>query len=186
MVQKPRFPAWPVAAALLIFSTAQVAGDPPPKESGATQADCTFSNPQMLTGRCNVSVPVSHHSTPRHACEAVLHCINATACAEAQKYCPNPGIARGWKLETAKASVIITASTPRVSCAYSNPAYSGWCRLTVPAPKGMTPHHACEAVVPCMNGGDCPGYVHVCDPNIRSGWKVAEVRPVQPQPTPRH
>ena len=162
---------------LLLVSTDHAIGFPP-QDPEATQADCSFSHPQ-LPGRCNVTVPVPGHSTPRQACDAVLRCINGTVCADAEKYCRNPGVPKTWKLEEA------IAARPRVNCAYTNQTSSGWCRLTAPVPKGMTPQEACEAVLPCLNGSPCDGYIHPCDPDNRSGWKLAEVSPVQPPPTPK-
>jgi len=179
-----RFLGVTLAFALIVFSTARAIGSPSTKDE--PMADCSFSHPQ-LPGVCSATVPIPSHSTPLHACEAVLRCINGSACADAQKYCPNPGVSKDWKLLSAKPATIITASTPRVNCGYSNPGYSGWCVLMVPVPQGMTPLSACEAVLPCMNGGACPGYVHSCGPEIRSGWKLAQIQPVKtPQPTPRH
>jgi hypothetical protein len=108
----------------------------------------------------------------------VLRCINSSTCRESQKYCFNPGVARVWKLEEAG------ASRPRASCAYSNPSYSGWCRRTVPVPKGLTARQACEAVLACLNGSPCEGFTQHCDPNNWSGWILAEVQPPPPDPTP--
>ncbi|HYX21188.1 MAG TPA: hypothetical protein VFA98_10130 [Thermoanaerobaculia bacterium] len=154
------------------------AGGSPAQGNGAGEkADCSFSHPQ-LPGRCNVTVPVAKGSTPQQACNEVLRCINGTLCREAEKYCFNPGVSKTWKLEEA------VASRPRVNCGYSNRSSSGWCWLLVPVPTGVTPQEACMAIVPCLNGGPCEGYIHVCDPSNRLGWKFEQVRPAQPEPTP--
>ena len=168
---------------LMLLSDARAAGSAHPKED--PKADCSFSNPR-LPWRCNATVPIPPHSTPQHSCETVLRCLQASYCPEAAKYCNNPGVPQTeWRLESASQEVVITADTPRVNCGYSNPSYSGWCYLRVPVLKGMGPEQACQMVVPCMNGGACPGYVHSCGPEIHSGWKLADVKPIQPQPTPR-
>jgi hypothetical protein len=65
---------------------------------------------------------------------------------------------------------------PRADCAFSNPAYSGWCRQSVSVPSGSTPQKACEAVLSCLNGNACEA--NYCNaPNIRGGWKLEEVKP---------
>jgi hypothetical protein len=64
---------------------------------------------------------------------------------------------------------------PRADCAFSNPAYSGWCRQSVPMPSGSTPQKACEAVLSCLNGNACQA--NYCNaPNIRSGWRLEEAK----------
>ena len=172
-----------LALTLVLVCTVRVSGSR--SSSGPLQADCVFTHPD-LPGFCGVTVPVPAHSTVPQACESVLRCINGSACADAQKYCPNPGVSKIWKLDTARPGVVITASTPRVDCGYSNPGYSGWCRLTVPVPDGMQPRQACEMVVPCLNGTPCPGYVNFCGPDLHSGWQLAQVgQPVQLQTTPK-
>jgi hypothetical protein len=159
------------------FTTRHALGSPSPNDE-ATRADCRFSNAN-LPSFCNVTIPVPRNSTPQQACDAVLRCMNSNYCPESQKYCFNPGVPKVWKLEEARVSL------PRVICAYSNPSYIGWCRRTAPVPKGLTPRQVCEAVLACMNGSPCEGFTWHCDPDIWSGWKLAEVQPAHPQPTPK-
>ena len=72
----------------------------------------------------------------------------------------------------------------RADCALSNPAYSGWCRQSVPVPSGSTPQKACEAVLSCLNGNACAA--NYCNaPNIRGGWKLEEAKPSKPAAPPR-
>ena len=165
-----------LAAALFAFSSAGL------MESASNEpsaADCSFRHPQ-LPGLCRVTVAVARHSTPQHACDSILRCINATVCNEAQNYCPNPGVSKVWKLASA------TPARPRADCAFSNGGYSGWCRLSVPLTKGATPQKACEAVVPCLNGAPCEGFVNHCQADIVSGWKVAEAKAATVQAAPKH
>jgi hypothetical protein len=170
------------ALTLVLVCTVRASGSP---SSVPSQADCVFTHPD-LPGFCSVTVPVPRHSSIQQTCESVLRCINGSACADAQKYCPNPGVSKIWKLDAARPGVVITASTPRVDCGYSNPGYSGWCRLTVPVPDGTTPKQACEMVVPCLNGTPCPGYVNFCGPDLHSGWQLAQVgQPVRPATAPK-
>jgi hypothetical protein len=68
---------------------------------------------------------------------------------------------------------------PKADCAFSNPAYSGWCRQTVPLAAGTTPKQACEAVLSCLNGNACEA--NYCNAsNIRSGWRLEEAKASQP------
>ncbi len=170
-----RLARW-LAAALLLLPTARLVESAP---NDPEAADCSFRHPQ-LPGLCRVTVAVARHSTPQHACDSVLRCINATVCGEAQSYCPNPGVAKNWKLASA------TAAQPRADCAFSNGGYNGWCRLSVPLPSGAAPRQACEAVVPCLNGASCEGFVNYCQADIVSGWKVAEAKPAAVQAAPKH
>lgn len=162
-----------LAALLLAFSTAASA------PSGPQAADCSFRHPQ-LPGLCRLTIGVAAHSTPERTCESVLRCVNATVCAEAQTYCPNPGVAKIWKLASA------AAAQPRADCAFSNGGYNGWCRIGVPLAKGATPRQACEAVASCLNGAPCEGFVNYCQPDIVSGWKVAEAKPGTVLAAPKH
>src|SRR5262245_8097414 len=72
----------------------------------------------------------------------------------------------------------------KADCAFSNPAYSGWCRQAVPMAAGTTPKQACEAVLSCLNGNACES--NYCNAqNIRGGWRLEEAKASQPHPTPR-
>jgi hypothetical protein len=67
----------------------------------------------------------------------------------------------------------------QADCAFSNPGYSGWCRQTVPMPKGSTPKQVCEAVLSCLNGNACPS--NPCNAGTnRSGWRLEEAKPSTP------
>ena len=71
------------------------------------------------------------------------------------------------------------ANAPKVGCAFSNPAYSGWCRVTYSVPPDTTPKQVCEGVLSCLNGNACPS--NPCNANdIRSGWRLEEVKPLPP------
>ena len=154
----------------MLLATMDAVGSPPQDEEAAN-ADCSFSNPN-LSGLCKTTVPVPRHSTPQLACEDVLLCLKSSACADSQKYCYNPGVQKDWKLEGA------TASTPPVNCAFSNPSYSGWCRVTVQRSKGSTPQQVCEAVLRCMNGNPCEGnYTYCTAAGNPRGWRLEEVTP---------
>jgi hypothetical protein len=171
--------AWCVAVAALVLSNTRGAAGLAPSGDGA-QADCSFSHPQ-LPGRCNLTIPLPRNSTPEHACDAVLRCLNSGACTQREKYCHNTGLVRDWKLEEAK------VWTPPVQCGFSNPAYSGWCWRAVPVPAGFTPAQACQAVLACLNGSACEGFNQYCDAEnqVRSGWRLEQVMGPERPATPK-
>jgi hypothetical protein len=71
----------------------------------------------------------------------------------------------------------------QADCAFSNPAWSGWCRQTVPIAKGKTAKKACQAVLNCLNNNACASnYCNAAD--IRFGWRLEEAK-AHPRPTPR-
>src|SRR5262245_11573988 len=110
-----------VGLLLQVSSARAVASSSQSKEE--PKADCSFSNPR-LPSWCNVTIPMTGHSTPQQTCETVLRCIQNSACVDANKYCNNPGVpARDWKLESASKQIVIAPDTPRVNCGYSNPGY---------------------------------------------------------------
>ena len=108
-MSKLRLMRW-FAAGVLVLSAARSVESMPPNDQPAA-ADCAFSHPQ-LPGQCRLTIAVPPHSTPQRTCDSVLRCINATICAEAQTYCPNPGVPKVWKLASASAAV------PRADCAF--------------------------------------------------------------------
>lgn len=65
-----------------------------------------------------------------------------------------------------------------VSCAFSNPAYSGLCKQRVPLPKDATAEQACQSVLSCLNNSQCvETYCNAT--TTRGGWKLqsAKVEP---------
>lgn len=61
-----------------------------------------------------------------------------------------------------------------VTCAFSNPGYSGWCRQNVDVPKGRSARAACSSVLSCLNDLRCTKTY--CDATtIRGGWKLAKI-----------
>jgi protein-disulfide isomerase-like protein with CxxC motif len=92
----------PVAslAATLVLMTLGGWSPPPPTAAGASaaRAVCVFSNPSFA-GRCTETTDVQPGSSPRRACEAILGCLNDTACIKS--YCEATTIRQGWALESA-------------------------------------------------------------------------------------
>ena len=61
-----------------------------------------------------------------------------------------------------------------VTCAFSNPSYSGWCRETRPIPSGGSAEQVCQDILSCLNNTQCSETF--CNATtIRGGWKVESV-----------
>jgi len=62
----------------------------------------------------------------------------------------------------------------RVTCAFSNPRFSGWCRVTEDVPDTSTPEGVCQTVLSCLNTVSCTKtYCNATE--IRSGWRLEKV-----------
>jgi hypothetical protein len=61
-----------------------------------------------------------------------------------------------------------------VTCDFSNPAYSGWCRVTKQLRRGARPRGFCTQVLACLNDTRCiRTYCNAT--TIRGGWKLESV-----------
>jgi hypothetical protein len=61
-----------------------------------------------------------------------------------------------------------------VTCNFSNPGYSGWCRVTKQLQPGKRPRGFCSQVLACLNDVRCiRTYCNAT--TIRSGWKLEKV-----------
>lgn len=61
-----------------------------------------------------------------------------------------------------------------VTCAFSNPGYSGWCRQSVAVPAGSTPRRACREVLACLNDERCAK--NYCNQTqVRGGWRLEKI-----------
>jgi hypothetical protein len=69
------------------------------------------------------------------------------------------------------------ADAARVTCALSNPSYSGWCRATVDVPEGKTGRDACVSVLECLNNSQCTNKSYCNSTDVRGGWKLEKVEP---------
>src|SRR5262245_6800809 len=62
----------------------------------------------------------------------------------------------------------------RVTCAFSNPRYSGWCRVTEDVPDTSTPEGVCQTVLSCLNTVSCTK-TYCSATEVRSGWRLEKV-----------
>ncbi len=61
-----------------------------------------------------------------------------------------------------------------VTCSFSNPSYSGWCKQTAPIPQGGSANQVCQNILSCLNNTQCDETY--CDATqIRGGWKLEQV-----------
>jgi hypothetical protein len=61
-----------------------------------------------------------------------------------------------------------------VSCAFSNPGYTGWCRQTGAVPAGSTAAGVCAGILGCLKDVRCTKTY--CDATgIRGNWKLAKI-----------
>src|ERR1700694_2489860 len=67
-----------------------------------------------------------------------------------------------------------------VTCDFSNPGYSGWCRVTKQLRPGKRPRAFCSQVLACLNDVRCiRTYCNAT--TVRGGWKLEKVE-TAPQP----
>jgi hypothetical protein len=61
-----------------------------------------------------------------------------------------------------------------VTCDFSNPGYSGWCRVTKQLQPGKRPRGFCAQVLSCLNDVRCIK-TYCSATTIRTGWKLEKV-----------
>jgi hypothetical protein len=70
------------------------------------------------------------------------------------------------------------ATTPgaaaTVTCGFSHPSYSGWCRVTQDLPSGARARRLCSRVLTCLNDVRC-NRTYCNATTIRGGWKLESV-----------
>ncbi len=66
------------------------------------------------------------------------------------------------------------APAKSVTCSFSNPSYSGWCRETQPLPAGGSAEQVCQDILSCLNNTQC-NETFCNATEIRGSWKVEKV-----------
>lgn len=66
------------------------------------------------------------------------------------------------------------AKASTVTCAFSNPGYSGWCRQSVAVPSGKTGRAACTDVLTCLNNAQCVR-TYCNATSVRGAWRLEKV-----------
>jgi hypothetical protein len=69
----------------------------------------------------------------------------------------------------------VQAATRPVTCTFSNPSYSGYCRQPASATPDQTANDACQAILACLNDVQC--LKTYCDATqIRGGWQLVSAQ----------
>lgn len=85
------------------------------------------------------------------------------------------GVAADSTSSTADSSPSTTpGAAPTVTCDFSNPGYSGWCRVTQPLRPGARPRRFCSKALTCLNDSRCTA-TYCNATTIRQGWKLEAV-----------
>jgi hypothetical protein len=63
------------------------------------------------------------------------------------------------------------AATRPVTCTFSNPAYSGHCKVSASAAKEQTPADTCQEILSCLNNVQC-SKTYCNATQVRGGWKL--------------
>ena len=68
-----------------------------------------------------------------------------------------------------------SSEAPRsVTCSFSNPGYSGWCKQDAPIPKDGAADRVCQDILKCLNDVQC--IETFCSAtSLRGGWKLEKV-----------
>ncbi len=70
----------------------------------------------------------------------------------------------------------------KADCSFSNANIAGICNVTVPVPRHSTPKQACDAVLRCINGSNCPDSQKYCfNPGVSKIWKLEEAKASLPR-----
>jgi hypothetical protein len=78
--------------------------------------------------------------------------------------------------EARASSRVATSGAPvTVTCSFSHPSYSGWCRVTRGVPGAAAARRFCSQTLACLNDVRC--LQTICNATtIRGGWKVESVK----------
>lgn len=58
-----------------------------------------------------------------------------------------------------------------VTCTFSNPSYSGYCKATAQAEKEQSPTDVCQEILSCLNNVQCTK-TYCNATQVRGGWKL--------------
>jgi hypothetical protein len=67
-------------------------------------------------------------------------------------------------------------ATRTVTCSFSNPGYSGWCRQTETVPNGKSSAGVCREILTCLNNTLCTK-TYCNASGIRGNWKLEKEVP---------
>jgi len=61
-----------------------------------------------------------------------------------------------------------------VTCSFSNPAYSGWCKQNAPIPQGGSAEKVCQGILNCLNDAQCNA-TYCNATGLRGNWKLEKI-----------
>ena len=68
-----------------------------------------------------------------------------------------------------------TSDKPKtVTCSFSNPSYSGWCKQNAPLPGGGSAQQVCQDILNCLNNDQC-NETFCNATQIRGNWKLEAI-----------
>jgi hypothetical protein len=67
-----------------------------------------------------------------------------------------------------------SSGTRSVTCSFSNPGYSGWCRQTETVPNGKSSSQVCAGILACLNDTRCTR-TYCNSTEVRGNWKLEKV-----------
>ena len=62
-------------------------------------------------------------------------------------------------------------ATRRITCTFSNPAYSGHCKASAAAAKEQSAAEGCQEILDCLNNVQC-SKTYCNATQVRGGWKL--------------
>lgn len=63
---------------------------------------------------------------------------------------------------------------PTVTCSFSNPSYSGWCKQNAPLPSGGSAQQVCQGILNCLNNAQC-NETFCNATQLRGNWKLESI-----------
>ena len=61
-----------------------------------------------------------------------------------------------------------------VTCSFSNPGYSGWCKQNAPLPGGGSAQQVCQGILNCLNNTQC-NETFCNATQLRGNWKLESI-----------
>jgi hypothetical protein len=84
------------------------------------------------------------------------------------------------ELSSGTAPAPATDSPRTVTCSFSNPSYSGYCKQTQAIPKDGSANAVCQEILSCLNNSQC-SKTYCNATQIRGGWKLQSAQEDPPK-----
>jgi hypothetical protein len=80
----------------------------------------------------------------------------------------------GFLLSSAGGAAQSSDQPKTVTCSFSNPSYSGWCKQNAPLPSGGSAAQVCQDILSCLNNDQC-NETFCNATQIRGNWKLESI-----------